>query len=38
MTVPPAVAKSIPPSRRIYHNSGMFSISPAARDPQWKMP
>jgi len=36
MTVPAAVAKSIPPGRRIYHNNKMFSISPAARYPQWK--
>jgi len=36
MTVPAAVAKSIPPGRGIYHNDGMFSISPAARCPQWK--
>jgi hypothetical protein len=38
MMVPPTVAKNIPPSRRIYHNKRMFSISPAARDPQWIMP
>jgi hypothetical protein len=35
MTVPTAVAIGIPPGRRIYHNRKMFSISPAARYPQW---
>jgi hypothetical protein len=36
MTVPTAAANGIPPGRVIDHNKKMFSISPAARYPQWK--